>query len=339
MWVSNSVGRRAALCHCLVALVGVSACHVGAAGERHSEPIWVENLSPLTGLLGLPPQRSATLPEGWQIDTHLAIASHFVVDSAADESVFLDGETTRFSLAMEYGWHPAWSARLTVPWVAHDAGFLDGVINSWHDFFGMSDGGRSLYPEDAFRYALDTPEAQFDFTDGDEGVGDIRLELNHGFYRVPGQAASISLGFKLPTGDEDAFTGSGAGDLFTTVRFSGEQLSTLPLTWHAQGGYLWAGSSDRLGPGQEREFWFAGIAADWRFAQRWSLLAQYDSHAAPLDSALDGLGEASGLLSFGLRFYPDRNWSIEASFVEDIIVESAPDITFQASLRWHPVTR
>jgi len=337
--VSNSVGKRTVICPCLAALAGVSAWHVGAAGERYSEPIWVENLSPLTGLLGLPPQRSATLPEGWRIESHLAIASHFVVDNDGDESVFLDGETTRISLAMEYGWSPAWSARVTLPWVAHDAGFLDSVINNWHDLFGMSDGGRSRYPEDAFRYALDTPQTQFDFTDSDEGVGDIRLELNRSFYRLPGQAASISVGFKLPTGDEDAFTGSGAGDVFTTVRFSGEQLSALPLSWHAQGGYLWAGSSDRFGPGQERGLWFAGIAADWRFARRWSLLAQYDSHAAPLDSAIDGLGKASGLLSFGLRFYPDRHWSIEASFVEDIIVESAPDITFQATLRWHPVTR
>jgi len=307
-----------------------------ASQERHSEPIGVENLSPLTGLLALPAQRSAALPEGWRIDSHLAVASHFVVDTAQEEAVFLDGETQRFSLAVEYGWHPDWSARITVPWLDHDGGFLDGVINNWHDFFGMSDGGRSRYPEDVFRYALDTPDRQFDVTEGGGGLGDVRLELNRRFYQAQDQAAALSVGYKFPTGEEDQFTGSGAGDFFTTVRFSGEQKSALPLTWHAQAGYVWSGASELLGPAQRQGLWFAGLAADWRFARRWSLLAQYDSHAAPLHSELDGLGEAAGLLSFGLRFYPGRDWSIEASFVEDIVVESAPDITFQASLRWHP---
>ena len=102
--------------------------------------------------------------------------------------------------------------------------------------------------------------------------------------------ASLVLGYKFGTGDEDDFLGSGADDVFVALRFSGEHLSDLPLSWHGQVGYLRAGDSDLLEDTQEKNLWFAGLALDWRLAERWSLIAQLDSHAAPMDSDITGRG-------------------------------------------------
>jgi len=37
-----------------------------------------------------------------------------------------------------------------------------------------------------------------------------------------------------------------------------------------------------------------------------------------------------------MRYALSSELTLDASFIEDIRVESAPDVTFQASLRWTP---
>ena len=139
---------------------------------------------------------------------------------------------------------------------------------------------------------------------------------------------------KFGTGDEDDFLGSGADDAYVAVRFTGDHLSDLPLRWHGQLGYLHAGSSDLIGPAQERDLWFAGLTVDWVVSENWSLLGQVDGHAAPMDSGTTALGEAAIMLTFGARWRFAPNWAVDFSVVEDAQVETAPDVTFQASLRY-----
>jgi hypothetical protein len=108
------------------------------------------------------------------------------------------------------------------------------------------------------------------------------------------------------------------------------------VSWHGQAGYLRAGDSDVLDGVQEQNLWFAGIALDWRFAQHWSLIGQIDSNAAPMDSQLTGLGETAFMATIGPRWYFAPQWYADFSIAEDIRVKTAPDVMFQASVRWHP---
>jgi hypothetical protein len=160
--------------------------------------------------------------------------------------------------------------------------------------------------------------------------------LNHVFYKDDSSAVSLTLGYKFATGDEDKFLGSGGDDAYIAVRFSGAQMSNLPLTWHGQAGYLRAGDSDLLDGFQEQNLWFAGLALDWQLAPRWSLIAQLDAHAAPLDSSLAGVGDDAVMATLGTRWYFAQHWSVDFNFVEDIRVATAPDVTFQASLSYRP---
>jgi len=48
------------------------------------------------------------------------------------------------------------------------------------------------------------------------------------------------------------------------------------------------------------------------------------------------LGEPAGMLSLGLRRQLGNTWAVDVSFAEDIVVESAPDIIFQASIHYRP---
>lgn len=331
-----TVGRCARLASGVGSLF-MALTTLSAMADPGSEPLWVENLSPVAGILGVPSLHSARITPGWQVDTNMAIASHFVAVSGDGEVLLLDGETSRLTAAMTFSWSDDWSVRLSVPWVAQDSGFLDSLINGWHDFFGMSDGGRSAWPEDQLAYRYRAADHGFELVDPGSGVGDVSLELNHALYQTPQQALTLGLGYKFPTGDEDAFLGSGAADIFAVLRFSGDHLADLPLTWHGQVGILDAGDSPLLGPRQETPLWFAGFGVDWRVAEAWSLLAQYDAHAGVMASQLDALGARNaGMLSLGARWYPSSEWSIDLSFIEDVAVTTAPDVTFQATLRWRP---
>ena len=301
-----------------------------------SNPIWVENLSPISGLMGLPPQRSAAITSGWQFASHLAIASHWVVDASANETLAFDGETTRWSFDASYGFNDRWSIQVTLPFVQQDAGFLDSTINGWHDIFGMTDGGRAAAPDNQFAYRYQSPDLTIDQRFERRGLGDARVELQQAFYRQADQVAAVVMGYKAASGDDRDWLGSGAADIYGALRFSGAQRSSLPLTWHGQIGYTRAGSSDLVAPLQERNLWFAGIGLDWRIAPRWSVLAQYDAHGAVMNSDIEAIGSTAGILSFAARWRADAHWALDLGFTEDIPVESSPDIIFQATLRWRP---
>lgn len=303
-----------------------------------SDPLYVKNLSPVSGLFGLPSQRSAdTAPNrGFGAAVHSSIANHFALDSDRDEFLNLDGETIRVALDLRYGLWQDWEVQLEIPWMDHSGGDLDGFIDDWHDLWGMPDGGRSNVPNDLLDYRYATPEVDVVLQEDTSGLGDISLSLSHAFYRSEAAVASLALGYKFGTGDEDDFQGSGADDIFLALRFSGEHLSDLPLTWHGQVGYLRAGESDLWEEVQDQNMWFAGLALDWRLFERWSLIAQLDGHAGPLDSDLKQLGGDAYMLTVGARWRFADHWSVDASVVEDIRVETAPDVILQASLRYTP---
>jgi hypothetical protein len=299
-------------------------------------PLYVKNLSPVAGLLGLPSQRAADtqITDTYSVAMHSSIASHYVAETSHNEKVNLDGETVRFALEARYGLADNWDVQLEVPWLSHSGGSLDSAIESWHDLWGMSDGGRSDVDRDILDFHYLDPARRFSLTDDASGLGDISLSLSHAFYRDENSAVNVAAGYKFATGEEDKLLGSGAGDVFLAVRFSGLHLANLPLNWHGQVGYIYAGNSDVLGSRQENNLWFAGLSLDWAVAQNFSLFAQLDMHAAPLDSELTAMGDEAFLGSLGARWRFADGWALDFSFVEDIQVETGPDITFQASIRY-----
>jgi hypothetical protein len=303
------------------------------------EPLYVKNLSPVTGLLGLPSQRDADTQSRGTLAAalHTSIASHYVFDTNRREFLNQDGETLRLAMELRYGLAENWDVQLEVPWLQHDGGNLDRLIDDWHDLWGMSDGGRSDVERDLLEYRYVAVGVDgYRLEDDSDGLGDITLSLSHAFYRGEDAVASLVLGWKFASGDEDDFTGSGADDGFIALRFSGGHGSDLPLRWHGQVGYLRAGDSDLLDQVQEQNLWFAGLAVDWAFAEHWSLIGQVDGHAAPMDSDITAVGDPAAMLAVGTRWRITSDWSLDLSVVEDIAVETAPDVIFQASLRYRP---
>jgi hypothetical protein len=332
-----SLGRA---CGRLRALLFLALCAAALLPEAiaDSEPLYTKNLSPVAGLFGLPAQRSARIAGSGvsSLALHGSVASHYVADSESGEFLNFDGESQRLALEWRYGLTDNWDLQLEVPWLDHSGGQLDSLIDDWHNFWGLSDGGRSKAPADVLDFHYASAAENFQLRDDVSGIGDTSLSVSRVLYRDAGSTAAVALGYKFATGEEQDFLGSGADDVFATVRFSGQHQADLPLSWHGQLGYLRAGSTRILGDLQEKDLWFAGLAVDWQIAERWSLLAQIDAHAAPADSAISGLGDEAIMLTVGGRWRFSRDWAVDFSVVEDIRVETAPDVSFQASLRYRP---
>lgn len=309
----------------------------GCQAVQGAEPLYVKNLSPVAGLLGLPSQRSADIGSAGQfgLALHGSIASHYVSEGRKDEFLNLDGETARIALEARYALGDNWDLQLEVPWLRHSGGNLDSLIDNWHDLWGMSDGGRSDVEQDILDYHYIGAD-NFTLVDDSAGLGDTSIALGYRFFAEKSASAAIVAGYKFATGEEKEFLGSGADDAYLALRFSGDHRGDLPLRWHGQLGYLYAGESELIETIQERHLWFAGLALDWRISQAWSLLGQVDAHAAPADSAIKGMGEAAVMLSVGARWRASEHWALDLSLVEDIQVETAPDVVFQAGVRWRP---
>jgi len=302
-----------------------------------TEPLYSKNLSPVAGLLGLPSQRAAELaaPGGWQFAAHAGIASHFVVDSNSRELVNLDGETWRLAFDLRYGFAEHWELQLEVPVLSHDGGSLDSLIDGWHDLWGMPDGGRKAVARDRLDYRYASAAGGFELRDSSGGIGDVSVILNRALYRDDSWQLSAGAGYKFAGGRERDFLGSGAEDAFAVLR-AAHAAPGSRLSWQGQAGYLRAGRSGLLGSAQERDLWFAGVGVEWAWLDSLSLLLQIDSHSAPLDSSLTALGETALLFTTGARWRFSKDWALDLGFAEDIRVETAPDVTFQASLRYRP---
>lgn len=314
-----------------------ACCAVASlAAFSESEPLQITNLSPLASLRAIPPQRSAEPARGLSWAASATISNHFTLENAGEESLFLDGQTDALTLSFRYGLPQQWDVEVTVPWRHHSGGFTDNLISSWHGFFGLPDGNRDSYPTDALHYQLSQPAHDRHLLRSASGLGDIQVAVSRPLLAIDGGQLGISAGVKTASGQSSDWLGSGATDVYALLRFSGQQLGGWPLWWHGQVGGTRAGDSDLLGPQQRRSLWFAGMAAEWRFTPRWSALMQYDAHSALLDGALEALSEPAGMLSMAVRWRPTSRWMIDAGFSEDVVVGSAPDITFLLNARYVP---
>ncbi len=326
------------------ARLSLLAALLAGAGAPAAAPLPAPDLNPLIATIGLPrPENGARLLAGgetrWR--SSVATASHSVQDSAGGETLLFDGETTQFSLALRRGFGDRYEFSVELPYLLHESGGLDGAIDRWHDWFGFPDGLRAQVAEDRldFRYA-DGDDLLLDVGRNRRGPGDLRLGIARSLQHDAGSATALRATLKLPTGDSDRLTGSGAADL--SLGIVGERAGLLGSErW---GGHYGAhltlvGTPDRL-PERARDLvgtLHGGLRAsvtDWL-----ELAAQATLRSAAYDAAVEPLGSASLQLNVGGTLALGPNLRLAISVGEDVRVDTAPDVTFGLSLYRSPDRR
>ncbi|WP_028081035.1 DUF3187 family protein [Solimonas soli] len=252
--------------------------------------------------------------------------NEYVADQNPKETLVLDGETVRVGLAgrVRLG---GWLLGAEVPLLFSSGGTLDGLIENWHDWFGLPNGGRELEARNRYRYQyLREGRTVLDLDSGRNGLGDARLSAGRCF----AAGGCLRAMLQLPSGDADRLMGGGLGGAL----------------WYEQGyalghsgfsGALAAGVSALRARGpledqQKTVIPFGWASLGYALTQRLDAGLQLYLHG-PLydDSDLDALSEMGGQLAFGFRWRAAPEVSAWLGVQEDIITESSPDFSIHVA--------
>lgn len=259
----------------------------------------------------------------------LDLTTEYYRDANARESVLEDGESARLAFGWRSGFAEDWEWNVEVPLLVLGGGFMDRIIEDWHGFFGLPNGGRELAARDAYQYRYTRDGVTLlDVTEAGTQLGDIRAGLGWQLRECTALRAQL----KLPTGDGARLGGGNFGAslwLDQTLNFGpGSRWS----------GYLSAGGSaiatpDVLPELQNRAAAFAGMGVSWRAFDALSLATQLYAHT-PLfkDTELEGLQNPGLQFVLGATWHAAPGVDLQLAFQEDPVVSSSPDFSLHFGL-------
>ncbi len=299
------------------------------------EPLYVQNLSPVAGASFPPPRGADVLERGSNvIILNTSLANHFVIQENENERLFLDGQTTKITMEWRRSLTDRLDVSLSIPIVSQNKGFLDSTISDWHDLWGLPDGERKYFQNDDLHYFYQTPSLTLDLSSPSSGVGDIGLSSNYLIYSSPVLKASLASGVIFSSGNSESFLGAGSEQISFAVHMSGVSQAFHNFGWNIHAGYAYSTSDWYAIKDTERFRWFSSASLNRKMSDRMSALIQLDAHHRLMNNATKPLDRVVAILSLGLRFKLHEKLIFDLSFSEDIKVESAPDITFNGTVRY-----
>jgi hypothetical protein len=315
---------------------GAGLAGAAEAAPPPASPFSWRNASPPVLALGLPRPRPAALPAAGATETELVleVISHYSTEARGGERVVLDGETHAATLFLERGVGAGWAASVEVPVLRHDGGFLDPLVDGWHDAFGLPEGGRDRAPRGQVTFAwLDESGTRLRIEGATGGLGDVRLGLARALHAAPDRDLALRLSVELPTGDDDLVLGSGGTDVALSLALSDRRwLARAGMDVQLVAGVLRSGDTAVLEDDVAPVAGFGTLGLGLPLGERWVLRGQLDAHTALADSALKQIGgwSVQGGLGVTVRV---GGLLLDAAFHEDLRPGSAPDIGFRFGLR------
>jgi hypothetical protein len=296
------------------------------------DPFHVRNMNPFCLIYGLPAASSSDLlaPNETVLQLNADIANNSIHSNSDEEEVRLDGETYRLGLVWKKGIATGWQVAVELPLFAHRAGIMDGLIESWHDIFGLTNSDRDDWPRNRLVYRYENSNGKrFLVNRNMNGVGDLVFSLSHGFDMDADNGARLAIhgSLKLPTGDSDRLLGSGAADLAFWI--SGAEQRVFwgwPLEIYGQAGLLLKGEAELLQGMQRDLVLFGALGLGWQPKGWLDLKAQLDTHTSHYDSDLDQIGGASVMLTVGGSIHLDgKSQRIDIAIGENLTTDLVPD--------------
>ncbi len=308
-----------------IAIAGLTSCMLAHA-DAASVGLSTRDQNPMLQAYYLP-GINMQLHDGWHISHALYITNTFQQESSDNETLLIDVENYRYDLSLAYQARK-WRVSTTLPFIANDGGSLDGLIEGWHDFFGLPQGGRTANPKNQVYMSYTRNGATIVEQDqSDSDIGDIALTFSYRLSYDQQGATEIGLGLELPSGSISSLSGNEAIDIALWLSKAGEisEFSTLY-------GLLGVSMPGKAGPLEdyiEDHIWLGQLGGEYKFYPDVTGILQLDMHSATLkNTTLKAFGD-SVQVQLGLQFsgWFDK-FDIDLFFSEDISAKTAPDITF-----------
>jgi hypothetical protein len=234
--------------------------------------------------LTLPPIGPDTVPRGrWSFRVGSLRSNSFgwaqdIPGEMPDTRLFLiDAETHTLDLnvARGVGANAQVAVRVPVRW--RGGGFLDGLIDKWHQVFSLPDGSRPFFDKNAFRVEGRTESLQ-PFSWNEErgtGLGNLELEGRWRFHDGgrDGWRTAVSARVALPTGTAPFNEDDGA---FGVQVVAAKRLAG-PLDLFFGAGGLVQGSGPVRGITYETWRVHSFLAFEWRIFRHFHVIAETDA--------------------------------------------------------------
>ena len=294
---------------------------------------------PLTGIFGIPDSSEGgnLLSSGTSAwDLSVTLANHSIDDLRSTESLYLDGESTRFEFRYRIGIGDKLELGVELPYVQHQAGQLDSLIESWHKWFGLPKGHRPDREQDIldFRYADGTGVA-IDVNSSSQGIGDARLFAGWQLLATDRYQVALRFGAKFATGDSSVLHGSGGMDL--SLGLAGDANSLFGMQ-NLNGFYrlhaIRIGEPDLLANRYEEWVSYLSAGIGLQVSDRIELRVQGASRSAMYESDTRSLGTGATTVTVGGNILIFDNYELSLGVSEDVDAGTAPDVAFQIALRY-----
>ncbi|MBJ6802698.1 DUF3187 family protein [Geomonas sp. Red259] len=313
----------------------------------HAEPLAITpfytfNQSPLVQIYGLPAAESAVVQPAGKAWTLLSVdvANSYLKRETARESLLLDGEGERITLALRYGVAQRGELGMDLPLIAYNGGIFDGFIEDWHEFFGLPQGQRPDAPKGQLRFQYEKDGRQrLDMERDGLHIGDLRFsgawQLYHGGGANPA-ALALRTSLKLPTGSSSRLTGSGSTDL--ALWLTGSSDYAFPGQWghatvFAAAGGLAMTDGQVLKEQHKNLAGFGTVGLGWSPSDSFALKAQLSGHSAFFRaSAFSELSSGAMQVIFGGTVAFSPRTTLDIALSEDVTVGASPDVALHLGL-------
>lgn len=206
---------------------------------------------------------------------------------------------------------------------------MDRPIDAYHQALGLPEGSRPVIEHDQIEVNYTQNSNQLLLLNSEQAsIGDLSLQLAWQAYQTDSSSLSYWLSLKLPSGDAEKLTGSGALDISTWASIDYRLNDTRWL--YAQVGVLYMGEGEVIKNIQNS--WATFINAGIKF-QPWEqieLKAQLDIHSAFYDSDIEFLSDVIQL-TFGGSYLINKKHKLDFAVAEDIQENASPDVNFNIS--------
>ena len=301
------------------------------ADDRYLDSFPLRSHNPFIQIYGLPAFQTAALasPGGFVVGMSVDITNDADDGESDSEQLIIDGETTTIALSIRRRVHERLELGIDVPYVQHSGGTLDGFIKDWHSMLGLSNFRRDG-PNDQLRHAyISDGETLFSLDSSVSGIGDVQLSAAMPFGKLTLRAA-----VKLPTGDPDKLTGSGATDVSFGVY--GSRVYTFrerDLSLSGFAGALALGDGDVLPEFQRSFVPYGGVAVRWQATEKFGLATQLSLQGSYFDTHFDDIGGNTIQLGVGADFRAG-NFLWRLAVAEDVNASATADFGMQLSVRY-----
>jgi len=291
----------------------------------------------MIGYGAIVPDAPIFVPKGeWMTSLRLELANNSITARSSTEEITIDGESYIADINLRYGYSSMAELSMDIPLVYHSEGFLDQVIKSWHNLWGMSNNRRDVFPNNQLNYQyMRNGNTLIDIDTGTGGIGDVVLGVKFNNEKLRSGTTSIAYRFdlKLPTGDPGKLTGSGAADAAFSVHAANSSLlRNISTVLYGGAGLVALGKGDIL-PEQQKDFNAGGyFGASWFTTPRLSLIAQLNFQSAYYKSELNQLGSDSINLYLSAAYFARDRLDYEVAFGENLFTDPTPDFLLYFSI-------